>query len=168
MNNLILIGMPGAGKSTLGVQLAKQLGFEFVDTDLLIQMSENKLLQDILEETDYLNLRSIEERLLLGLDVQSHVIAPGGSAVYSEAGMAALKSLGPVVFLDVKMQDLVNRIGDYSKRGIASDQSQRFADIYMERLPLYRKYADISIDCSGKSQSEILEELMQALVDEEI
>ena len=168
MNNIVLIGMPGAGKSTLGVQLAKQLGLEFVDTDLLIQLSENKLLQDILEETDFLNLRGIEEQLLLGLDVQSHVIATGGSVVYSEAGMAALKSLGLVVFLDVKMQDLVSRIGDYSQRGIASDQSQNFADIYTERLPLYRKYADIRIDCSSRSQSEILEELAQALAGGEV
>ncbi len=159
MNNIILIGMPGAGKSTLGVQLAKQLGLDFVDTDVLIQLSESELLHNILESTGFLNLRSIEERILLGLSLQNHVIATGGSAVYSEAGMAKLKSLGPVIHLDVQMEELLSRIGDYSQRGIASDQSQSFADICAERIPLYRKYADIVIDCGSRSQAEILDEL---------
>lgn len=159
MNNIVLIGMPGAGKSTLGVQLAKILGMGFIDTDVLIQQTESKLLYEILEETDYLNLRRIEQNLLLALDCNNHLIATGGSAVYSEAGMDRLKSLGPIVFLDVPMEELLNRIGDYSLRGIASDQRQSFADIYKERIPLYKKYAQISIQCDARSEIDLLTEL---------
>lgn len=160
MNNIVLIGMPGAGKSTLGIQLAKMLGSGFVDTDVLIQQSENKLLQEILNETGYLNLRRLEEEILLSLDCENYLIATGGSAVYSNKGMSRLKSMGPIIFLDVPMKDLLDRIGDYSQRGIASDQQQSFADIFGERIPLYRKYADKTIDCANKSQEELLQELV--------
>lgn len=163
MNNIVLIGMPGAGKSTLGVQLAKILGLGFIDTDVLIQQAEKKLLHEILDDTNYRNLRRIEEKILLSLNCNKHLIATGGSAVYSKAGMDNLKSLGPIVFLNVPMQELLNRIGDYSQRGIASDQQQSFADIYEERLPLYKKHAQISIQCDARSELDLLAELVGQL-----
>lgn len=160
MRNIVLIGMPGAGKSTLGIQLAKALGLGFIDTDVLIQQAEKKLLHEILDATDYLNLRRLEEEVLLSLDCENHLIATGGSAIYSNNGMNKLKSLGQIIFLDLPMRDLLKRIGDYSQRGIASDKEQNFADIYAERIPLYRKYAEKTIDCTNKSQEELLQELV--------
>ncbi len=163
MNNIILTGMAGAGKSTLGAQLAKTLKLDFVDTDVLIQISEKEALYKILKDRGFLKWKEIEENILLKLDLQNHVIATGGSAIYSEAGMLKLKSLGTVIFLDVPLDELLNRIGDYSHRGIASDPNKRFADIYAERLPLYKEYADRIIDCGTQFQSEILEELLRSV-----
>ena len=156
MSSISLIGMPGAGKSTIGVQLAKATARDFVDTDLLIQLREQKPLQQIMDETDYLNLRRIEEEVLLSVDYPNHVIATGGSAVYSEAGMATLKQLGPVVFLDVELEELKARIKDYETRGIAKHPEQSFAELFEERNRLYRRYADHTITCAGKTQEELV------------
>ncbi|MGK0499895.1 MAG: shikimate kinase [Oceanicoccus sp.] len=163
MRNIILIGMPGAGKSTLGVQLAKETARDFVDTDVLIQLREHKTLQQIMDETDYLNLRHIEEQVLLSMACRHHVIATGGSAVYSEAGMAQLKSLGTVVFLDVALDELRRRIDNYEDRGIARRPEQSFEALFEERLVLYRRYAGVVIDCGNKPQSQLLHELIAVL-----
>ncbi len=156
MSSISLIGMPGAGKSTIGVQLAKVTARDFVDTDLLIQLREHKPLQQIMDETDYLTLRRIEEEVLVDVDYANHIIATGGSAVYSDAGMAALKKLGPVVFLDVALDELKARIQNYETRGIAKHPSQSFAELFDERNVLYHRYADHIIHCAGKSQDEIV------------
>lgn len=160
MSCLILIGMPGAGKSTLGVQLAKETARDFVDTDVAIQLREEKTLQAIIDESDYLKLRRIEEEVLLSLNISNHVIATGGSAVYSERGMLKLKTLGPVIFLDVKLDELRRRIDNYDHRGIARRPDQSFEDLYEERSALYKKYADIVIDCGEKNQQVLLRELV--------
>jgi shikimate kinase len=158
--SLILIGMPGAGKSTIGIILAKSLAKDFVDTDLLIQLEHRKTLQDIVHEQGYLALRKHEEKILLDINYSNHVIATGGSVVYSEPAMLHLKKLGPVIFLDVAIQELEQRINNLSTRGIASAAGQTFADIYAERRPLYLRYADIVIDCNGKNQDQLVEEVI--------
>jgi len=158
--SLILIGMPGAGKSTIGVLLAKELAREFVDTDILIQTHAGKTLQNIVSDSDYRHLRELEEATVLSLDCNRHVIATGGSAVYSEPAMAQLKGLGQVIFLDLDLAEVAARVEDFSTRGIASEEGFSLADIYAERLPLYRRYADITIDCRGKSAQQVVNEII--------
>lgn len=161
--SVVLVGMPGAGKSTLGVLLAKETARDFVDTDVLIQVREGKTLQDILDESDYLNLRRIEEQALLSVDLTHHVIATGGSAVYSDKGMAKLKTLGPVVFLQVELDELRRRIHNYDNRGIARRPDQSFEDLFAERDALYRRYADIVVDCNAKKPEDIIADLLTLL-----
>ena len=163
--SLTLIGMPGAGKSTLGLLLAKSLAKDFVDTDLLIQLQQRKTLQDILHEKGYQALREVEEQVLLNNDYPNHVIATGGSAVYSEAGMKHLKQFGPIIFLDVSIDTLEQRINNMDSRGIARPATQSFADVYAERYPLYLRYADIVIDCNDKTQDRLLDEIIYAEAD---
>jgi len=142
--NVILIGMPGSGKSTVGVQLAKSLGLEFIDTDIMIQTQEGRQLQDIQDKDGHVVLRAIEEQVLLNLDNTNALISTGGSAVYSDLAMQHLQSLGVIVFLDVSVEELERRISLQGPRGIASSEGQTFADIYAERMPLYRRYANIT------------------------
>ncbi len=158
--SLILIGMPGAGKSTLGLLLAKQLAKDFVDTDLLIQLEERKTLQDILRERGYLALRAIEESVLLKAHYPNHVIATGGSAVYSAAAIQHLKQFGPIIFLDVALEELAQRFSDMNSRGVARAPEQTFADVYAERRPLYLQHADIIIHCDNKKPEALIEEII--------
>jgi shikimate kinase len=158
--SIVLIGMPGVGKSTVGVLLAKELAREFVDTDLMIQTREGKTLQDIVYETDFQHLRALEEAEVLALNSDRHVIATGGSVVYSDRAMQRLKALGQVVFLDLDFNTLQGRIENFSTRGIASPANQNLDEIYTERLPLYRRYADITIDCRGKELPQVVAEII--------
>lgn len=155
--SIILIGMPGAGKSTIGILLAKELGLGFTDTDVAIQVREGKTLQQILDQSDYLNLRSIEEDVLLTTDIDSKVVATGGSAVYSEAGMNRLRKSGPTVFLNVPLAELKKRIHNYDQRGVARRPDQSFADLFNERSVLYSKYADINIPCAKLATQKVVE-----------
>ena len=159
-NSLILIGMPGAGKSTIGVVLAKALAKNFVDTDLLIQIQQNKTLQDIVDNEGYLKLREVEEHVLLNTHYPNHIIATGGSAVYSEKAMQHLKHFGQIIFLDVPLAELVERVKDIDTRGLARQSNQSFTDLYHERRQLYQAHANTTIDCSGKSQSQIIDEII--------
>jgi shikimate kinase len=161
--NLILIGMPGAGKSTVGVILAKLASRDFVDTDVLIQTSQGRTLQDIVDKDGYLFLRKIEEEVLLGLSVCNCVIATGGSAVYSDSAMAHLKSGGIVIFLDVDMPTLESRIHDYGTRGLAKRADQSFADMFQERFALYTQYADITIKCAGLTHEEVCAGILESM-----
>jgi shikimate kinase len=136
--------MPGAGKSTVGVIFAKKTRRDFVDTDVLIQMSQGRTLQDIVDRDGYTVLRKIEEKILLGLSVQNHVIATGGSAVYSDRAMAHLKSNGVIIFLDVELATLESRVRDFSTRGLSRRPEQSFAELFDERFKLM-KHADIVI-----------------------
>ncbi len=158
--SVILIGMPGAGKSTLGLLLAKSLAKDFVDTDLLIQLEHRKTLQDILNEQGHLALREAEEKVLLTAQYPNHIIATGGSAVYSSAAMQHLKHFGPIIFLDTPLNVLEDRIHNMDTRGIARPANQSFADVYAERRPLYLKYADIVIDCHNKSLEQLIDEVI--------
>lgn len=162
-SNLVLIGMPGAGKSTVGVLLAKQTARAFVDTDLLLQTAAGRSLQAIVDSEGYLALRQLEESVLLGLTVSNHVIATGGSAVYSERAMAHLKSDSLVIHLDVDLQTLAARIDDFGTRGLAKRPDQTLADLLHERSALYQRYADLTIPCSGLNHEQVCDRIIAAL-----
>ena len=161
--NIVLIGMPGAGKSTVGVILAKRTARDFVDTDLLIQKTEKRSLQEILDADGYLGLRRIEERVLLSMELCGHVIATGGSAVYSDAAMDHLRRVGIIVFLDVDLDAIKSRVTDFDSRGIAKRADQSFEALFEERRVLYRKYADITIDGARLNQDQVCEGIRAAL-----
>ncbi len=153
--NLVLIGMAGAGKSTVGPLLARMLSYDFIDVDELIEADQQQSLQEIVDRYGPEWFRLLEERIILGLDVQCHVIATGGSAVYGAAGMTHLQQQGMVVFLDVPLAILEGRVDDVATRGLARQQGQSFADLLAERQPLYSRYADIIIECAAMSLVEI-------------
>jgi shikimate kinase len=153
-NNIILIGMPGAGKSALGVLLAKTLGKTFIDTDLLIQTQERKLLQTLIDEYGIERFLGIEAAVILGLQVDNGVIATGGSAIYSEKAMKHLKENGIVVYLKLTYEEIEGRIENMADRGIVIRQGQSLIELYRERSPLYEEQADLIVDCSGASIEE--------------
>ncbi len=167
MENIVLIGMPGSGKSTVGVLLAKALGYSFLDVDLAIQQQEGALLQEILDRRGVDAFLDAEERAVCSVSCTRHVIAPGGSAVCREKAALHLKSLGPVVYLKVPLEELSTRIQNLSTRGIAMQPGQSLADVMAYRAPLYDKYADLIVDC-GREQSLaqtvllVLDKLQQA------
>jgi len=154
-SNIILIGMPGAGKSTVGVILAKATSKDFVDTDLLIQIAQARPLQEIVDNDGHMALRRIEEKVVLSINGHNLVIATGGSAVYSDAAMKHLKRNGLAVFLDADLNTLQSRIRDFDTRGLAKRPEQDLADLFMERYPLYDGYADVTVDCSGLTHEEV-------------
>lgn len=158
--NLVLIGMPGSGKSTIGVLLAKRMSLGFVDTDLLIQRAQGRSLQEIVDRDGYLALRRIEEEVLHGLDLHGCIIATGGSAVYSERAMAHLQAHGLVVFLHVELAELEARVHDFRSRGLAKRPDQDLEDLFRERFLLYAKYADITVTCAGLGQEEVCARVM--------
>lgn len=160
---VVLIGMPGAGKSTVGVLLAKRLGLGFVDTDLLIQERVGRRLQQILDEAGYRELRRLEEETILALGVGGAVIATGGSAVYSDRAMRRLGLLGTIVFLRAGCDQLADRIDDYERRGIANPQEQSFDSIYRERTPLYERYADVVVTVDGRPPAGVVLAVMAAI-----
>ncbi|MGE4344636.1 MAG: shikimate kinase [Geoalkalibacter sp.] len=153
-DNVVLVGMPGAGKSTVGVVLAKRLGFDFIDTDLLIQRRIGRHLQEIIANQGLEGFKKHEEQVLLALCTHESVISTGGSAVYSGKGMGTLKSLGVIVFLDVPLADLQQRIHDMDSRGLVIDPGQTLGDLYRQRRPLYLHYADLHIDTEGLNVEE--------------
>jgi shikimate kinase len=162
-SNITLIGMPGAGKSTIGIILAKNLGLGFIDTDVLIQINRQKTLQEIIDENDHLHLREIEEQEVLKLNIARHVIATGGSVVYSEPAMAHLQSLSRIVFLDVSFEELERRIHNFESRGIAKRADQSFRQLFEERQRLYRRYAEIAIDGNLRDQEELAMDIAAAI-----
>lgn len=155
--------MPGAGKSTVGVVLAKRLGLAFIDVDLLLQSRHGRRLQEIINGDGLATFRKFEEEALLSLDVQGTVVATGGSAVYSAAGMSALTAGGRVVFLDVALAQLQQRIQDMDQRGLVIDPGESFADLYARRLPLYRRWAEVTVAADGDSIEAIASRIVTAL-----
>jgi shikimate kinase len=162
-SSIVLIGMPGAGKSTIGVLLARLTCRSFVDTDVLIQTQEGRPLQEIVDRAGHLALRAIEEQVIVGHGCMGCVIATGGSAVYSPVAMAHLKKHGTVVYLDVDLPTLEERVRDLDTRGLTKRPDQSFCDLYDERTPLYRKYADITIDCGGLTHEAVCARIIAAL-----
>ncbi len=163
-SNIVLIGMPGSGKSTVGVILAKLTSRDFVDTDVLIQKSQGRSLQDIIDTEGHMALRKIEENVLLDIGCLNHVIATGGSAAYSHAAMTHLKSHGVIVFLNVDLPTLESRVHDFDTRGLAKRPDQSFADLFDERFTLYTQYSDITIECADLTQEEVCGRIMTELM----
>lgn len=158
-DNVILIGMPGAGKSTVGVVLAKKKGCRFLDSDLLIQERYDALLHELITEYGTDGFLKIEEEVNASIDVKRTVIATGGSVVYGRRAMEHLREIGTVVYLQLSCGTIRERLGDLNERGVALREGQTFEDLYRERTPLYEKYADVTVDCEGKSIREIVYEL---------
>lgn len=164
--NLTLIGMPTSGKSTLGVLAAKALGWDFLDTDVLIQAREGRTLKDIIANDGVPIFRALESRTICGLDVSQCVIAPGGSVVFEPQSMRRLQQLGLIVWLKVDLAELSRRIGNLAQRGVIHRPGQTLADILAEREPLYRRYAQRTLLCNGKSHEQLVDELVRFVHDQ--
>jgi shikimate kinase len=158
--NIVLIGMPGVGKSTVGVLLAKRMRMAFMDTDIVIQTRTGRTLQQIIEAEGVIRFREQEARHILDLNVSGHVIATGGSVVYSSRAMSHLNSQGIVVFLELGLDDLKNRLGDLDARGVVRMPGQEIEDIFTERMPLYQKFARITIACQGLTPDQVKENVV--------
>lgn len=161
MNNIVLIGMPGVGKSTVGVILAKILGYKFVDADIVIQQEEGKLLREIIAERGVEGFIAVENRVNASIQCDNTVIATGGSVVYGEEAMEHLKSIGKVVYLKVDYETIDNRLGNLKGRGVALKKGQDLKALYNERIPLYEKYADIIVDETGCNIEETIEKVLK-------
>ena len=162
-NNVVLIGMPGCGKSTVGVVLAKNMGLRFMDSDICIQEQENCLLHEIIAREGMDGFLAIENRVNASLDVENYVIATGGSAIYGAEAMAHLAEIGTIVYLKLPYEEIRERLGDLVKRGVTFREGQTLLDLYEERIPFYEKYADITVDCSGNAYSKYQYRVITAL-----
>lgn len=158
-SNIILIGMPGCGKSTVGVVLAKRLGMSFVDSDLIIQERYGKLLHELIEEHGVEGFWSIENEVNAALDLQKSVIATGGSAIYGKEAMDHLGKIGTVVYLKLPYEEVADRLGDLNARGVTLKPGQDLESLYEERTPMYEKYAHITVECDGKQIRELVDEI---------
>ncbi len=161
--SIILIGMPSCGKSTLGVLLAKKLGCRFVDSDLLIQEREGRLLHEIIAEEGNEGFLAIENEVNSAIEEKNAIIATGGSAVYCDKAMAHLKTLGKVVYLRIPFDEMCRRLGDFSHRGVIMRHGNSLEDMYAERAPLYEKYADVTVDVCNAQLSDSLEQICNSL-----
>lgn len=163
MQNIILIGMPGCGKSTVGVMLAKALGMDFVDSDLVIQSTMQATLAQLIEQHGDDGFREIENRVNASLDMQNSVIATGGSVVYGQEAMEHLRSIGTVVYLRLTCENIAERLGDLHARGVTIRPGWTLRDLYNERCPLYEQYADIVQDCDGLRLRDVVATLCEKL-----
>ncbi len=161
--NIVLIGMPGAGKSTLGVLLAKAVNYRFMDTDLVIQDRTGKLLYETIEQQGIESFLRLEEDTLAGLDVSRTVIATGGSAVYGEKAMEHLREFGTIVYLKLSCAEIIKRVKNITTRGVVMKAGKTLADVFDERAPLYEKYADIVVDCDGNTIEQSVEQIISSL-----
>ena len=163
MNNIILIGMPGCGKSTIGVVLAKNLGFRFIDSDLLIQEREHRLLHEIITQDGLEVFNQIENQVNASIETTSSIIATGGSVIYGQEAMRHLKEIGTIIYLRLPENLLEERLGDLNQRGVSIKAGQTLHSLYKERIPLYEKYADITIDCAGKEIRDCVYEITNTI-----
>lgn len=162
-NNIILIGMPGVGKSTIGVILAKIEGYHFIDADIVIQQQEGRLLKNIIADEGIDGFIEVENRINASIEGGSSVIATGGSVVYGQEAMEHYKSIGTIVYLKIDYDELKGRLGDIKNRGVVLKEGQNLASLYEERCPLYEKYADITIDETGLNVEQTIERVIAAL-----
>jgi len=162
-SNVVLIGMPGCGKSTVGVVLAKNMGFRFLDSDICIQEQEDCLLHEIIAREGMDGFLAIESRVNAALNVENHVIATGGSAIYGQEAMEHLRKIGTIVYLKLPYEEIKERLGDLVKRGVTFREGQTLLDLYEERIPLYEKYADIIIECDKKVIRDIVHEIAERI-----
>lgn len=165
MKNVILIGMPGAGKSTVGVVLAKRLGYTFLDSDLVIQQKYGKLLHELIREHGVEGFWKIENDVNAGLTCDKTVIATGGSAIYGAEAMEHLRSIGTVVYLRLTLSQIEERLGDLTERGVTLREGQDLKALYEERTPLYEKYAHVIIDCDGQKVRELVTRIEREIGD---
>lgn len=162
-DNIVLIGMPGVGKSTVGVILAKVLGYQFVDSDLVIQKEEGKLLKEIIAEVGPEGFIEVENRINASLEAEHSVIATGGSVVYGKEAMEHLKEIGTIVYLSLPFDEISKRLSDIKGRGVVLKMGQTLKDLYEERVLLYEAYADIQIDESGLNVEETIERIIETM-----
>jgi shikimate kinase len=160
MNNIILIGMPGAGKSTVGVILAKVLGYKFIDSDLLIQEQEQCLLKDIIEKKGIDGLIAAEEQVNAGIQAEHTVIATGGSVIYGAKAMEHLRDIGIVVYIRLDYETIAERLGNIRQRGVVLREGQTLKDLYEERCPLYEAYAHMIVDGEKLGIEEVMERIV--------
>ncbi|GIP32556.1 shikimate kinase [Paenibacillus sp. J2TS4] len=164
--NIVLVGMSGAGKSTLGILLAKALGMDYVDTDIVIQQQEGRLLQDIIDHDGIEKFMEVEEKMVSELQLVNCIISTGGSVIYSEKAMTALKQGGQIIYLHVPYEEIQRRLTNITTRGIVIKKGNSLKDVYEERVPLYIKYSDKYVDCSNKDiehcVSEIIEKIQES------
>jgi shikimate kinase len=163
MRNIILTGMPGAGKSTVGVILAKTLGMNFIDTDIVLQENTGRMLQEIINTEGIDAFLQTEESVIVSLNGENTIIATGGSVVFSEKSMKYLKKQGIIIYLSLSYEEMARRIRNITTRGIVLAADQSLLDLYNQRLPLYEKYADRTIDCSDRDVEKIVENILHAL-----
>lgn len=163
MKNMVLIGMPGAGKSTIGVVLAKTLGFTFIDSDLVIQKRENRLLQEIIDDIGMEKFLDIEKEAVLSIDVSKSIIATGGSVIFRHETMEHLKELGDIIYLKVSYEEIERRVNNITTRGIAMAKGHTLKDVYDQRVELYEKYANIVINCDDKNLEEIVKDIKDSI-----
>ena len=163
MKNIIFIGMPAVGKSTVGVVVAKRLGYEFIDTDLLIQKQENRLLREIIAEEGLDGFLRIENQVIRDVEEEHAVISPGGSVVYCEEAMKHYKEIGTIVYLHASFEVINSRLKNAKKRGVALRDGQTLKDLYDERVVLFEKYADITVSEDGLELEETIENVMEVL-----
>lgn len=166
-SNITMIGMPSSGKSTIGVLLAKRLGFSFVDVDIVIQEKEGRLLKEIIAEEGMDGFLEVEDRVNAELDVHRSVIAPGGSVIYGARAMEHLKEISEVVYLKMSYEEMERRIGNVVDRGVALKPGMTLLDLYNERVPYYERYADITIDEEGMTPGETVDAL-RAMIEEKM
>lgn len=165
--NIVLIGMPGCGKSTIGVLLAKAMLFHFIDTDLLIQSKYGKSLCEIIDEYGLEQFKKIENDVLCEMTFDNSVIATGGSAVYGDRAMNALRKNGKTVYLKLSPEEIEHRIKNIKTRGIAMKDGCTIADLYAERAPLYERYADITVDCANLEVEECVQAVLDSILRED-
>ena len=159
--NYTLIGMPASGKSTVGVVLAKKLGYRFIDSDLVIQEKYGKLLYQLIEERGEAGFLMLENEINASITAEGAVIATGGSAVYGKEAMRHFREIGQIVYLKLPFEELEQRLGDLHERGVVLKKGYTLRDLYEERIPLYEKYADITIACEGKDIRSVMEEIYE-------
>ena len=161
--NITLIGMPGCGKSTLGVILAKAINYDFLDSDLLIQKKMGIKLQEIINQYGNDRFKDIEEEVNASIEVKDTVIATGGSVVYGEKAMEHLKNISTVIYLRLSVNEILKRVDNIKTRGISMKPGETLVDIYNKRVPLYEKYADIVVDCNDMNTSQALSAILETL-----
>ncbi len=165
-SNVTLIGMPASGKSTVGVLLAKRLGYSFVDSDILIQEQEKRLLKEIIAQEGIEGFMEVENRVNAGICVERSVIAPGGSVIYGKEAMEHLKEISTIVYLKLSYEELEKRLGNLVDRGVVLKNGMTLRDLYNERVPYYEKYADITIDEADAGNAGDVVDKLRAMIEQ--